>query len=91
MENCFFNIIYYSKFILVLPKPISKIQYATESSISQQEELNQFQDCRKSRSLNLPDLFIAPPFDELDAVALDGRGEPKLLSSSQLKSLRDEG
>lgn len=46
---------------------------------------------RKSRPINLRDLFIAPPFDELDAVAADGSGEPRLLSSAQLRSLRERG
>ncbi|XP_050100782.1 uncharacterized protein LOC126581283 isoform X1 [Anopheles aquasalis] len=46
---------------------------------------------RKSRAINLRDLFIAPPFDELDAVAADGTGEPRLLTSAQLRSLRERG
>ncbi|XP_039440636.1 uncharacterized protein LOC120421483 isoform X2 [Culex pipiens pallens] len=46
---------------------------------------------RKSRPINLRDLFIAPPFDELDAVAADGSGEPRLLNNNQLRSLRERG
>uniref|UniRef100_A0A182NCW1 Uncharacterized protein n=1 Tax=Anopheles dirus TaxID=7168 RepID=A0A182NCW1_9DIPT len=46
---------------------------------------------RKSRPINLRDLFIAPPFDELDAVAADGTGEPRLLTNAQLRSLRERG
>ncbi|XP_055636132.1 uncharacterized protein LOC129775415 isoform X2 [Toxorhynchites rutilus septentrionalis] len=46
---------------------------------------------RKSRPINLRDLFIAPPFDELDAVAADGSGEPRLLNNAQLRSLRERG
>lgn len=46
---------------------------------------------RKSRPINLRDLFIAPPFDELDAVAADGTGEPRLLNNTQLRSLRERG
>lgn len=46
---------------------------------------------RKSRPINLRDLFIAPPFDELDAVAADGTGEPRLLNNAQLRSLRERG
>lgn len=41
--------------------------------------------------MNLRDLFIMPPFDELDAVAADGSGEPRRLTNSQLKSLRERG
>ncbi|SPP84378.1 uncharacterized protein LOC117586652 isoform X1 [Drosophila guanche] len=46
---------------------------------------------RKARPINLRDLFIAPPFDELDAVASDGSGEPRRLTSAQLKTLRETG
>lgn len=46
---------------------------------------------RKSRTFSLRDLFIAPSFDELDAVAMDGIGEPRRLTVSQLKTLRDRG
>jgi hypothetical protein len=46
---------------------------------------------RKSRPINLRDLFIAPPFDELDAVAADNNGEPRRLTNTQLRSLRDRG
>lgn len=46
---------------------------------------------RKMRPINLRDLFIAPPFDELDAVASDGTGEPRRLTNTQLKTLRENG
>uniref|UniRef100_A0A1B0D2Y3 Uncharacterized protein n=1 Tax=Phlebotomus papatasi TaxID=29031 RepID=A0A1B0D2Y3_PHLPP len=46
---------------------------------------------RKSRPINLRDLFVAPPFDELDAVAADGNGEPRRLTNNQLRSLRERG
>lgn len=45
----------------------------------------------KFRPINLRDLFVAPPFDELDAVAMDGNGEPRRLTNTQLKTLRDRG
>lgn len=32
-----------------------------------------------------------PPFDELDVVAADGSGEPRRLTNSQLRSLRERG
>lgn len=41
--------------------------------------------------MNLADLFVAPMFDELDAVAMDGAGELKRLSSAQLKMVREQG
>ncbi|XP_063709490.1 uncharacterized protein LOC134837994 isoform X3 [Culicoides brevitarsis] len=46
---------------------------------------------RKPRPINLRDLFIAPPFDELDAVATDGTGEPRRLTNSQLRAVREKG
>lgn len=46
---------------------------------------------RRPRPINLRDLFIAPPFDELDAVATDGTGEPRRLTGSQLRSIREKG
>lgn len=46
---------------------------------------------RRYRPINLRDLFISPPFDELDAVAMDGSGEPRRLTNTQLKSLRERG
>lgn len=46
---------------------------------------------RKYRPMNLADLFVAPMFDELDAVAMDGTGELKRLNNSQLKTLREQG
>lgn len=46
---------------------------------------------RKNRAINLRDLFILPPFDELDAVAADGNGEPRRLTNNQLRSLRERG
>ncbi|XP_055309168.1 uncharacterized protein LOC129573035 [Sitodiplosis mosellana] len=37
-------------------------------------------------------LFVTPPFDELDAVAMDGKtGEPKRLSFPQLKAIQERG
>lgn len=45
----------------------------------------------KYRPINLRDLFVAPPFDELDAVAMDGTGEPRRLTNTQLKTLRERG
>lgn len=44
-----------------------------------------------SRPFHLRDLFVSPPFDELDAVASDNNGEPRRLTNSQLKTLRENG
>lgn len=37
------------------------------------------------------DLFVAPAFDELDAVAVDGRGATRRLSGRQLDAVRERG
>lgn len=60
-------------------------QYASQQQPSFVTNRNKF------RPINLRDLFVAPPFDELDAVAMDGNGEPRRLTNTQLKSLRDRG
>lgn len=46
---------------------------------------------RRHKQLNLRDLFVAPSFDELDAVAVDSKGEPNRLNSKQLESVRERG
>lgn len=81
-----------SSFILAIPNAI----YGSTTSLTQitsmhPNEPNQSQSHRKNRSFSLRDLFIAPSFDELDAVAMDGIGEPRRLTMSQLKTLRDRG
>lgn len=43
------------------------------------------------RSINCRDLFVPPSFDELDAVAVNTKGEPRHLNSKQLESLRERG
>ncbi|XP_075230474.1 uncharacterized protein LOC142329675 isoform X3 [Lycorma delicatula] len=52
--------------------------------------------CTLARRVNhrpnsLRELFIAPSFDELDAVAVDSSGEPRRLTGKQLESLRERG
>lgn len=88
----------------MLPQPLTGGYNVTSAGAGNQQlssmqnqhqshpQLSQLQSNRgKYRSINLRDLFIAPPFDELDAVAMDGVGEPRRLTNSQLKSLRDRG
>lgn len=43
------------------------------------------------RPNSLRELFVAPSFDELDAVAVDSSGEPRRLTGKQLESLRERG
>lgn len=80
-------------FLTAIPNPI----YGSTNSLTQintsahQNDPIQSQSHRKNRIFSLRDLFIAPSFDELDAVAMDGIGEPRRLTLSQLKTLRDRG
>ncbi|XP_063235543.1 uncharacterized protein LOC134538292 isoform X2 [Bacillus rossius redtenbacheri] len=46
---------------------------------------------RAARPLYVRDLFVAPSFDELDAVAVDGKGEPRRLHCKQLECVRERG
>lgn len=90
-------IIYFCLFRLtVLPPPLSGtpnngINSQQQPHQQQQQQYNSNINRNKFRPINLRDLFIAPPFDELDAVAMDGTGEPRRLTNSQLRSLRDRG
>lgn len=46
---------------------------------------------RRGARHHLRDLFVAPSFDELDLVAVDGKGEPRKLTGKQLESVRERG
>ena len=46
---------------------------------------------QQHHAYHLRDLFVAPSFDELDAVAVDSKGEPRRLTSKQLESIRERG
>ncbi|XP_069968935.1 uncharacterized protein [Bactrocera oleae] len=78
---------HWKTFPIVLPQPLS----ATTLVLTVNNATNSASNRNKTRPINLRDLFIAPPFDELDAVASDGSGEPRRLTNSQLKSLRESG
>lgn len=71
-----------------LPQPVSSPHFNVNAS----NQLNSSQYSQNQhRTINSRDLFIAPSFDELDAVAIDGNGEPRCLTNSHLKSLREKG
>jgi hypothetical protein len=46
---------------------------------------------KKQQPCHLRDMFVAPNFDELDAVAVDNKGEPRRLTNKQLESIRERG
>ena len=41
--------------------------------------------------LVLRDAFVTPSFDELDAVAVDSKGDPKSLHHQHLRTIREHG
>ncbi|KAK7072696.1 hypothetical protein SK128_010141, partial [Halocaridina rubra] len=45
----------------------------------------------RAKPLILRDVFVTPSFDELDAVAVDSKGDPRRLSNSHLHSIREKG
>ena len=45
----------------------------------------------KTKPYVVRDVFITPSFDELDAVAVDVKGDPRRLSSQHLQSIREKG
>lgn len=70
----------------VLPSPVSQNESLGASQISSDGSLG-----RPKSKYHLRDLFVAPSFDELDAVAVDGKGDPKRLSGKQLEYIRERG
>ncbi|KAG7173436.1 hypothetical protein Hamer_G023461, partial [Homarus americanus] len=45
----------------------------------------------RAKPLVLRDVFVVPSFDELDAVAVDSKGDPRRLSNHHLHSIREKG
>ncbi|XP_026470656.1 uncharacterized protein LOC113374909, partial [Ctenocephalides felis] len=74
---------HWKTFPIILPTPLS-----TRAPISESEERSVG---RRVRALHLRDLFVTPPFDELDAVASDGKGEPRFLNKTQLQAIKERG
>lgn len=46
---------------------------------------------RHHKHMNVRDLFVAPSFDELDAVAMDSKGEPRRLGAKHLDAIQERG
>lgn len=46
---------------------------------------------RSKCKYHLRDLFVTPSFDELDAVAVDSKGETRKLTGKQLEYIRERG
>ena len=66
-------------FPIVLPQPIMMQNDANLGSGS------------KKKPIGIKDLFTAPNFNELEAVATDSKGKPKKLSHEQIESIHRSG
>uniref|UniRef100_T1J1W8 Uncharacterized protein n=1 Tax=Strigamia maritima TaxID=126957 RepID=T1J1W8_STRMM len=78
IKNAAEKILYHWKtFPINLPPPIAIIQDAENPG--------------RRKTINMRDLFIAPSFDELDAVAMDTKGQTRKLTVKQLRSVEEEG
>ncbi|XP_037093776.1 uncharacterized protein LOC119113590 [Pollicipes pollicipes] len=71
---------HWKTFPLILPPPVA-VQHRDVDSSS----------LARRKPIVVRDLFVAPCFDELEAVALDSGGEPRKLSAKQLASVRESG
>ncbi|XP_066597146.1 uncharacterized protein [Prorops nasuta] len=69
---------HWKTFPIILPTPISSMCTEGEDTLARKKHY-------------LRDLFVAPSFDELDAVAVDTKGEPRRLTNKQLESIRERG
>ncbi|KAK9888177.1 hypothetical protein WA026_000446 [Henosepilachna vigintioctopunctata] len=77
---------HWKTFPIVLPNPLSHMDSLQTSQLSSEGSLGR---CRTK--CHLRDLFIAPSFDELDAVAVDSKGETRKLTGKQLEYIREKG
>ncbi|XP_043205633.1 uncharacterized protein LOC122372479 isoform X2 [Amphibalanus amphitrite] len=74
------SLYHWRTFPLILPPPVA-VQHRDVDSSS----------LARRKPIIIRDLFVAPCFDELEAVALDSGGEPRKLSGKQLASVRETG
>ncbi|KAB0793481.1 hypothetical protein PPYR_13101 [Photinus pyralis] len=83
---------HWKMFPIVLPAPIfQKDLLPPPQQIASDGSLGRYKIKYHLRELYLRDLFVAPSFDELDAVAVDSKGEPRKLTGKQLESIRERG
>lgn len=76
-------------FVLVLPPAVAQAESYNVSSEGKKDEI--YETLGRKHKHHVRDLFIAPSFDELDLVAVDGKGEPRKLTGKQLESIRERG
>ncbi|KAF7286853.1 hypothetical protein GWI33_003907 [Rhynchophorus ferrugineus] len=77
---------HWKTFPIILPSPVSQYDSFPTSQVSSDGSLG-----RSKTKYHLRDLFIAPSFDELDAVAVDAKGESRKLTGKQLEYIRERG
>ncbi|KAF5280931.1 hypothetical protein FQA39_LY17937 [Lamprigera yunnana] len=83
---------HWKMFPIILPGPIfQKDLLPPSQQISSDSSLGRYKYKYHLREVYLRDLFVAPSFDELDAVAVDSKGEPRKLTGKQLESIRERG
>ncbi|XP_018011416.1 uncharacterized protein LOC108668684 [Hyalella azteca] len=77
------NVLYHWKtFPVALPPPL-----AVQADVSPRTGGTK----NSTKPLILRDAFVPPSFDELDAVAVDSKGDPKQLDATHLSSIRKTG
>ncbi|XP_008202982.1 uncharacterized protein LOC100123730 isoform X2 [Nasonia vitripennis] len=87
---------HWKTFPIVLPPSLSTSNSATATSgapgsNNPQQQAEDSLARKKHQQYHLRDMFVAPSFDELDAVAVDSKGEPRRLTNKQLESIRERG
>ncbi|KAG8229641.1 hypothetical protein J437_LFUL015592, partial [Ladona fulva] len=81
---------HWKTFPIVLPPPVASSSAAdTSLAIRSINGGSGLFGGGSGRPLNMRDLFLAPSFDELDAVAADPKGEPRRLTEKQLEMIRE--
>ncbi|XP_017770930.1 PREDICTED: uncharacterized protein LOC108558515 isoform X2 [Nicrophorus vespilloides] len=73
-------------FPIILPSPVAQSDSFPTSNVTSDGSLG-----RNKCKHHLRDLFVTPSFDELDAVAVDSKGETRKLTGKQLEYIRERG
>ncbi|XP_014234034.1 uncharacterized protein LOC106657177 isoform X1 [Trichogramma pretiosum] len=89
---------HWKTFPIVLPVGLSSQQHQQQQQHNNVVAANNGEDSlvrgaskKYHQQYHLRDMFVAPSFDELDAVAVDVKGEPRRLTNKQLESIRERG
>lgn len=77
---------HWKTFPIILPSPVAQMDSFPTSNVPSDGSLG-----RSKCKYHLRDLFVTPSFDELDAVAVDSKGETRKLTGKQLEYIRERG